>query len=452
MGKKGKGAAPPTAPPETRTIFNRGEQYQAEMLTGNRAQKGNLPGGAPRWTYEVKWVGGAKTYEPATCLVGWEAEMKKVDDKYSIAALLPKVSPAAEALKAREAAAKLKAQELEARRRRLLRLKARNARMGNAMSDDEADGEVDGEVDEADETLPEDAINKELQILEAQLQMLASGGTVFAAAAAAAGNEPGGEPAANQGVTQGNATDLPSQHKREGRSRVWKAFDRATNRCTLPHPSGESGRVCNSLPPSGTGTSGHIRHLEAEHAADWLHIKMTGEKKSSTQMIADALAAKVDVSKPPLGTNESNELDRLAARWVAKCGRPIAITEDNELREYIARILELCKARFRYDLPTDDTVRRHLQLLGAEGKGIARNFVVRCLASGIKISITGDLWSENGMGLFGIYAHGMPEFKMEKALIALIACESEVRLPCCAAARTCLPRALSLPACLPRFG
>jgi hypothetical protein len=43
---------------------------------------------------------------------------------------------------------------------------------------------------------------------------------------------------------------------------------------------------------------------------------------------------------------------------------------------------------------------------------------VRCLASGIKISITGDLWSENGMGLFGIYAHGMPEFKMEKALIA----------------------------------
>ena len=59
MGKKGKGAARPTVtPPETRTIFNRGEQYQAEMLTSNRAQKGNLPGGAPRWTYEVKWVGG----------------------------------------------------------------------------------------------------------------------------------------------------------------------------------------------------------------------------------------------------------------------------------------------------------------------------------------------------------------------------------------------------------
>jgi hypothetical protein len=48
------------------------------------------------------------------------------------------------------------------------------------------------------------------------------------------------------------------------------------------------------------------------------------------------------------------------------------------------------------------------------------------MLSGVKISITGDLWSENGMGLFGIYAHGMPEFKMEKALIGLVACESEV--------------------------
>ena len=29
--------------------------------------------------------------------------------------------------------------------------------------------------------------------------------------------------------------------------------------------------------------------------------------------------------------------------------------------------------------------------------------------SGVKPSISGDLWSDNGMGLFGIYAHGMNE-------------------------------------------
>ena len=40
---------------------------------------------------------------------------------------------------------------------------------------------------------------------------------------------------------------------------------------------------------------------------------------------------------------------------------------------------------------------------------------------------TGDLWSENGMGLFGsIYAHGMTDtWVMEKVLIGLVACESE---------------------------
>eukprot|EP00966_Prymnesium_polylepis_P033345 775702-Prymnesium_polylepis.1 len=113
-------------------------------------------------------------------------------------------------------------------------------------------------------------------------------------------------------------------------------------------------------------------------------------------------------SKPALGVAESNELDRLVARWIAKCGRPQAIVADNELGELLARILELCRARSRYTLPSQHTVNHHLQLLGAEGKINARNFIVRCMLSGVKISITGDLWSENGMGLFGIYAHGMP--------------------------------------------
>ena len=36
------------------------------------------------------------------------------------------------------------------------------------------------------------------------------------------------------------------------------------------------------------------------------------------------------------------------------------------------------------------------------------------------------LWSDGGMGLFGIYAHGISEsWVMEKALIGLVACETE---------------------------
>lgn len=64
-----------SAPTETRAVGARGQEWKAEKLTGNRAQKGNLPGGAPRWTYEVKWEGTRSNntymYEPATCLVGW---------------------------------------------------------------------------------------------------------------------------------------------------------------------------------------------------------------------------------------------------------------------------------------------------------------------------------------------------------------------------------------------
>ena len=72
-------------------------------------------------------------------------------------------------------------------------------------------------------------------------------------------------------------------------------------------------------------------------------------------------------------------------------------------------ILELCQCKLRYELPCTETVKSHLKLLGSEGKAVARDFLVRLLNSGVKPSISGDLWSESGMGLFGIYTHGITE-------------------------------------------
>ena len=141
---------------------------------------------------------------------------------------------------------------------------------------------------------------------------------------------------------------------------------------------------------------------------------------------AAPLAAKTDVSKPELGEKERDELHRLVALWVSKCGRPQCIVADKELKTLFARILELCKARLRYELPDPNTLSVHLKLLGNEGKALGRDFIVRLLKSGVKPSISGDLWSESGMGLFGIYAHGITEtWVMEKALIGLVACEKE---------------------------
>ena len=315
-------------------------------LTGKRAQRGNLRGGAPCWTYEVVWHGNhSNTWEPAACLIGWEKEMKKIDESCGLARLLPIINPAVEAQRAREAAAKQKAEELGKRKARLLRLKDRRARRAAAQGwEDDADyRESDDSEDDEDEEdgaeLPDGALAEELAKLEQQLQML-TGAAVFAAAANAAS---AGEAAVDAGLTtaDGKSQGDAVQHSRPGKSRVWKAFNRATGRCMLPHPEDPS-RVCNAPPEKGTGTSGEIRHLERKHGDEWLHIKQFGERQTQ-QVIEDALAAKVDQSKPALGQEHSAELDRLVARWIAKCGRSQRITADTELGELLARILELCK-------------------------------------------------------------------------------------------------------------
>ena len=65
-------------------------------------------------------------------------------------------------------------------------------------------------------------------------------------------------------------------------------------------------------------------------------------------------------------------------------------------------------------------------MLGIEDKALGRDLIVRLVKSGVKPSISGDLWSDGGMSLFGIFAHGITEsWIMEKALIGLVACESE---------------------------
>ena len=129
----------------------------------------------------------ATTFEPADCLVGWEAEMKKIDEEYDRRAPLPKLNPVAEKLKAQEAAAKKKAAELLDRKERLKRL----ARLhGELRYGEESDGDqADNEVEEEDEALGAEAVAAELLALEKQLTMLTGSHAAAAAAAAAAAGE-----------------------------------------------------------------------------------------------------------------------------------------------------------------------------------------------------------------------------------------------------------------------
>ena len=171
----------------------------------------------------------------------------------------------------------------------------------------------------------------------------------------------GGRSEEERAADGSGATDS-NRHKREGRSLVWKAFDRDNGRCMLPHPT-RPGEVCGSSPlpgsgaaapvtlsrprthtprrphlarrrarrtappaPLSTGTSGHLRHLERDHREAWLHIKQTGEPMSAStpsvieevivDVIEDAVAESRASSRTPSVVDEHKPADR------KQCGTP----------------------------------------------------------------------------------------------------------------------------------
>jgi hypothetical protein len=114
-------------------------------------------------------------------------------------------------------------------------------------------------------------------------------------------------------------------------------------------------------------------------------------------MIEDALAAKTDVSRPALGGKESerDELHRLAALWVSKCGQPQPIVDDAELSTLLARILELRKAKLRYQLPSRNTLATHLTM-----NTRLLNFISVCLVhkTGNIVTQTQDFFNDKLYG------------------------------------------------------
>ena len=80
MPKRNAAAPAPKPPPETRPVNERGMTWQAQKLTGKRAQRGNLPGGAPRWTYEVQDVLVEQAARPVLGMPVEQRVWQRVDD------------------------------------------------------------------------------------------------------------------------------------------------------------------------------------------------------------------------------------------------------------------------------------------------------------------------------------------------------------------------------------
>ena len=171
---KPKPKAPQPQPPAPKPVHQRGQEWEAEKLTGKRDQKGKT------FRYEVQWKQPSKgpkwanSFEPASCLVNWEADMKKVDAALEKRANEPTVNQAQLRAAARELEAKKKATELLAHRDRLLRRQKRQrGESVNGLSDDDDDGsDSDGSENGGDEearAIAAQMLAAELLVIEAQL-------------------------------------------------------------------------------------------------------------------------------------------------------------------------------------------------------------------------------------------------------------------------------------------
>ena len=61
----------------------------------------------------------------------------------------------------------------------------------------------------------------------------------------------------------------------------------------------------------------------------------------------------------------------------------------------------------KYNGCCDKTVKNHVTAMAVEGKNECKEFHNELLSTGIKPTASGDLWSKNGLALFGLVSHGI---------------------------------------------
>ena len=91
-------------------------------------------------------------------------------------------------------------------------------------------------------------------------------------------------------------------------------------------------------------------------------------------MLRDEISASNNLLTPKLNKKACGELNKLLANWIAKSNRPVSITEDEGLRLFIARLLEMVGSGKHFPMPSSQTNVKNLNILGAEGKNNARKF------------------------------------------------------------------------------
>jgi hypothetical protein len=155
---------------------------------------------------------------------------------------------------------------------------------------------------------------------------------------------------------------------------------------------------------------------------------MGGAVKSWKEVVSDklnsAIASSINrLDVEPLKGQAKATCDRQGVVWIAKSNNPISATSTPSMQQYLLSV-----SGGRYKGACEATNKGMLLLLGAEGRGAGAKMLKGLLASKVKPSLSGDLWSEpkQKTALFGVCAHGIDEdFNMVMKLVGIVPCSGD---------------------------
>jgi hypothetical protein len=111
-------------------------------------------------------------------------------------------------------------------------------------------------------------------------------------------------------------------------------------------------------------------------------------------------------------------LDKMFTKVIVQQDLPLQVGESDTMHDFLLQV-----SQGRYKGVSVGTVCVIVADMSEEGKEQTKIFVARCVEGGTRLTLSGDLWSSDGMALFAIFGHYINEsFALGSFLLGLVSC------------------------------
>ena len=211
------------------------------------------------------------------------------------------------------------------------------------------------------------------------------------------------------------ASAIHRKHVRKNAA-VWSVFDLTKEEpsCLLSKEHGAG--CCGAVPASSGGTANYWNHLRIHHRTKWLELQRAAGRlleagaaelsKLEAMLIehhvkVGSVDSVVNTSLPP---EAKAIMDRVTANWI------IGTNQDKEeASTKLFQVLMQTATSGAYSGACRTTVDGLISASKESGKAKCVRKTQNILNSGIFPSLSGDLWSKNGMALLGLMLHAIDE-------------------------------------------